>query len=98
MSHETPTRRQTRRLWVLPHRRRRNRGRSPWYPQAQTVIEAGPVVTLPQETAPSASSVFGTLVALLILMGGGRHRAVPAAMALGFGGPDLSAALFGESA
>jgi hypothetical protein len=73
---------------------------SAWYPQAQTQIETGPTVTLPRapEARASLSTLSGMLIAWLIVLGHGRHAGVPAAMAMGFGGPELAAALAVRSA
>jgi hypothetical protein len=102
MANERLGRRPSGRRWAFSGRRKLSRraGNSPWYPQAQTVIEAGPVVTVPlavDEPRPPASLV-GTLLAWLILTGDGRDFHVPSALAVSFGGPDLAPALIGESA
>jgi hypothetical protein len=86
------------RKWGLGVRRPSGRRTTTWYPQAQTQVEPGPTVTLPLAADMGERTLMGYLVAWLLLDGDAQQHGVPAAMAVGFGGPDLAPAMVGRSA
>jgi len=86
------------RNWVFSGRRQSGRRSTVWYPQAQTQVAPGPTVTLPLAAGSGERSLIGYLVAWLLLDGEAQRHGVPAAMAVGFGGPDLAPAMVGRSA